>query len=511
MIEEVYKGLTLGETQLIFLIFISYLFFEYLSRFIYYTVNSYYFEYVLRSKFQNLLTRKFSEKLASLDFTNLEDGEVRNLIAKVEDTYVWRLQDNLRLISYLIYNSAALILSFLIASKFNLIYFFLLVLFSVPFYYLRAKYGNVYWSIYSSQAKETNYLWYLRNIFTNFQTLSEIKIYQTADYFLGKMKQVQDQLLKNYSQPIKKYTFWSMMATGFLPIIIYFALRDFTFQIFLKKYTIGDFTFFLNTLFTFSGEISNILLNIGSLYENDLFVDDYFKLMYLKNKTIISLNPRKISEVKKIEFRNVSFIYPSSKNYALKNINLIIQKGENIAIVGHNGAGKTTLIKLLFRFYDPTEGKILVNNIDLRELDLNFWYDQFGVLFQDFAKYYLTLKENIFFGNVKKLDEQLVRKALIKADGEELLKFDKGLEQVLGRWFEEGKEISVGQWQKVAIARVLYRDAPFLVLDEPTSNIDPQGEEEIFKNLLTHYREKTLIFISHRFSTVRKAEKIYVL
>jgi ATP-binding cassette subfamily B protein len=467
----------------------------------------------LRSKFQNILTRKFSQKIASLDFANLENGEVRNLIAKVEDSYTWRLHDNLRVISYMIYNLSALFLSFLVALRFNLWYFLLLGLFSTPFYYLRAKYGNAYWSIYSSKAKDTNYLWYLKHLYTNFQTLAEIKIYQLNNYFLKKMKKVQDSLIYEYEKPIRKYTFFSIFTSTMIPIVIYFSLKDFVSLMFLKKYTLGDYTFFLNTLFTFSGQISNILLNIGSLYENDLFVDDYFKLIDLKNKIKEPKQPivLKNNTFEKIEFKNVNFVYPGGKEPALKNINFTIKKGENIAFVGHNGAGKTTLIKLLLRFYDPTKGEILIDGVNLYQLDLNFWYGQIGVLFQDFAKYYLSLKENVVLGNIKKIDNKSVLDALKKAKAEELLKQEKGLDQILGRWFEKGREISVGQWQKIAIARALYRDAPILILDEPTSNLDPQAEEEIFANLINVYQNKTLILVSHRFSTVRKADKIYVL
>jgi len=211
MIDQVFIGLTTNKTTIVFLTIATYLIFEYLSRFVYYTVNSYYLEYVLRSKFQNILTRKFSQKIASLDFANLENGEVRNLIAKVEDSYTWRLHDNLRLINYMIYNLSALFLSFLVALRFNLWYFLLLGLFSTPFYYLRAKYGNAYWSIYSSKAKDTNYLWYLKHLYTNFQTLAEIKIYQLNNYFLGKMKKVQDSLIYDYEKPIRKYTFFQFL------------------------------------------------------------------------------------------------------------------------------------------------------------------------------------------------------------------------------------------------------------------------------------------------------------
>ncbi|MFN4212634.1 MAG: ABC transporter ATP-binding protein [Microgenomates group bacterium] len=479
----------------------------------YYTVNSYFLEYVLRSKFQNILTRKFSEKLASLDFANLENGQVRNLIAKVKDTFTWRVHDNLRIINSFIYNISALFLSFLIALRFNLFYFLSLALVSTPFYYLRAKYGNAYWSIYSSRARETNFLWYLRDLFSSFQTLSEIKIYRLSSYLISQMKKVQERLIDDYQKPIKKYTFWSIFTSAIIPVVIYFALREFVILIFLKKYTLGDFTFFLNTLFTFSGQISNILLNFGSIYENDLFVDDYFKLLDLKNKVVEAPNSivLKSSSFQKIEFKNVSFCYPEGKNFVLKNINLSIKRGDNIALVGHNGAGKTTLIKLLLRFYDPTEGEILIDKVNLKNIKLDFWYRQIGILFQDFAKYYLSIRENIIFGNIEDENESLIIEALKKAKGEELLKFPKGINQILGRWFEEGEEISVGQWQKLAIARALYRNAPILILDEPTSNIDPQAEEEIFENLIKIYQKKTLIFISHRFSTVRKADKIFVL
>ncbi len=516
MIEEVFNQLTLHQNQMIFFIVAGYLFTEYLSRFVYYTINSYFLEYTLRSKFQNLLTRKFTEKLANLDFAHLENGEIRNLIAKVEDTFTWRLHDNLRIVSYLIYNFSALFLSLIIALKFNLIYFILLAIFSAPFYYLRMKYGNAYWSIYSSHARDTNYLWYLRHLFTNFQTLFEIKIYQLKDFFLKKMLQTQEKLIKEYVKPIKKYTFWSIFTNLLIPLVIFLAIKNFIGTVFIKKFSIGDFTLFLNTLFTFSGQLSNILLNFGSLYENDLFADDYFKLLDIKNKNEKDEkdNEKKIvlsDGFQSIKFINVSFFYPHGEKLALKNIDLTIKKGENIALVGRNGAGKTTLIKLLLGFYPPTEGRILINDIDLKKINLHWWWEQVGILFQDFAKYYLTLKENIYFGQIKKIDDHKVIDVLKKAQGKDLLKSKKALNQILGRWFEEGEEISVGQWQKVAIARALYRDAPLLILDEPTSNIDPESEEKIFENLVDLYREKTLVFISHRFSTVRKADKIFVI
>ena len=510
MIDQVFRDIATSPSTILFLVMIGYLFVEYLSRFVTSTLNAFYFEFLLRAKFQNALARRFMEKLAALDFANLEDGAVRNLIAKVSDTFTWRVHANLQMINYVIYNLAAILISFAVAYRFGYGYFILLFFFAAPLYFIRAKYGNIQWSIYSSQSHKVNYLWYLRYLFTEFPTLSEIKIYGLKDYFLGKAKNIQNEIVDKYKKPIIKQAFISSAASLVLPIVIFFALRDFATGIFTKQHSIGDFTFFLNILYTFVGQISSLLVNFGVIYENNLYVDDFFNLQSLENKVKEKKRAVKLPRgPKEIKFINVSFTYPGAQNFALQNINFTIKKGEDIAVVGHNGAGKTTLIKLLFRFYDPSSGKIMVDGHDLRSLDLSNWYSHLSVLFQDFAKYNLTIKENIQLGNIGK--KRSVKETLIHAQGKELLELKKGIDQILGSWFEDGEEISIGQWQKVAIARALYRNAPLLVLDEPTSNIDPQAEYEIFNNLKSLYKNKNLVFISHRFSTVRQADRIYVL
>jgi len=353
----------------------------------------------------------------------------------------------------------------------------------------------------------------MRYLFTNFNTLSEIKIYNLKKFFLEKTKSFQDEIVNQYKKPILKYIFWSTLASFFIPAIIFFFLKNFINQIiFSQKFSLGDFTFFLNAIFTFTGQTSSLLVNIGSVVENNLYVEDYFKLLNIKNKIINSKRAKRLKKIipREIKFENVSFVYPGSKKLVLKNINLTIKTNQDIAIVGPNGAGKTTLIKLLFRFYDPTQGKILVDGVDLKKINLDDWYRHLGVLFQDFARYYLTVKENIEFGDISNKKKN-VNQALSNAQGSDLLDLPKKTDQILGRWFEDGEEISFGQWQKLAIARALYRNAPILVLDEPTSNIDAQAEFKIFNNLKKTYQEKTLIFISHRFSTVRMADYIYVL
>jgi ATP-binding cassette subfamily B protein len=341
-----------------------------------------------------------------------------------------------------------------------------------------------------------------------------MKIYGLRGYFLHKTKTLQDNILKDYQKPMIRYTLLSTASFILVPIAIYFALVHFIADIQSGKYSIGDFTFFLNTLFTFSGQISSILINFGIVYENSFYLNDYFKLMDIKNHITTAYDAYSFPKIepREIIFDKVSFAYPGSSHLSLQDIDLTIHRGEDIAIVGHNGAGKSSLIKLLLRFYDPSRGRILVDGVDMRQIDIENWYKHLGVLFQDFARYFLTLEENIQLGNIEDKSKGGIEDALTKAQGHELLEIlPKGYKQYLGRWFEGGMDMSGGQWQKVAIARSIFRKSPILILDEPTSAIDADAEAAIFNHLLTLYKEQSLLFISHRFSTVRMAEKIVVL
>lgn len=492
----------------------SYLFFEYVSRFLYYTINQYMLSYIFRSKFNNTLVSSFISKVATLDFASLEDSTIRNLISKVEDTYSWKIPNIINSISYLINNVASIILSLLVALQFDIRYFIVLTVLSIPMYYLKIKYGTAGWDIYSAHSPLVNKLWYLRGLFRDSSVLSEIKLYGLKGHFIKQTHAIQDKLLTDYQKPIIKYSFYSVFFSLLIPVAIYFPLQQIMGNFSTGLYTIGDFTFLLNTLFNFSTQISNLLVNTGTIYEDGLFLNDYVELMGLQNKVVSKPKSHKITKPPQtIEFQNVSFTYPGSKSSSLVKINLIIKKGVNTAIVGENGAGKTTLIKLLLRFYDPTDGRILIDGVDLREIDLTSWYNNIGVLFQNFAKYYFTLKENVAFGDItKKSSSQDIEDIIKSAQGQDLLaELPNGIDQILGKRFEDGQDLSTGQWQKVAIARALYRSAPYLILDEPTSNIDAEAESKIFDNLITHYKKHTLLFISHRFSTVRHADQIVVI
>jgi ATP-binding cassette subfamily B protein len=214
-----------------------------------------------------------------------------------------------------------------------------------------------------------------------------------------------------------------------------------------------------------------------------------------------------------IEFRNVSFKYPGSDVFVLKDINLMIAPGESIALVGLNGAGKTTLVKLLTRLYDPTEGAIFLDGRDLREFDLASLYQRFGVIFQDYARYQFSVRENIGFGQIDEIENlEKVREAAERGGADKVVEeLPNGYETILGRRWEKGLELSGGQWQKIALARAFMRNAEVLILDEPTSALDAEAEYEIYKRFRELMHGRIAVLISHRFSTVRMADRIVVL
>jgi ATP-binding cassette subfamily B protein len=252
------------------------------------------------------------------------------------------------------------------------------------------------------------------------------------------------------------------------------------------------------------------------MQDNALYVHDYFEFLALKPRLYQPVEPVRLQGegAPRIEFRDVSFRYIHTKAWALRHISLVIEPGQNIAIIGENGAGKTTFVKLLMRLYDPTEGQILVNGIDLREIDSNDWSARIGILFQDFNRYGpLSLKENVQTGKITRpVADKNIRSAISQAGGKALTgELPNGLEQILTNSFSEGVDLSGGQWQRVALARAFYREAPILILDEPTSAIDAKGEFEIFQEIARTKADKTMVIISHRFSTVRNADDIVVL
>ena len=474
-----------------------------------------YIDQIYRFKTENYLTYKFTEKLSSLDIAHFDNPDTQSLIQKAKESYNWRITNFIGS-SGLFGTFTSLVTflgAFLVLLQFGQWIPVLLTLAVIPRFVLRNRLTKVQWSVFNQNIPESKELNYLKGELEDHASLKEIRIFQAAPVLLKKLEKLQFFIFETIKKPLQKFTSYS-----FIPMVIEMAV------LFSMAYlklgptvagalTIGSFAFYISSLERIFNSSQRFISGLGRLYEHGLYVGYYFDVLALprlvKEKepgyVFDEINPPEI------EFQNVSFSYPDGPKI-LKNISFKLEKGKHLAIVGPNGAGKTTLIKLLLRFYDPTDGQILVNNHDLRDLKLNNWYKFISILFQDFTKFWLTVKENILLGNTKLIDEKKMRRAAQKSGAAEFIEnLPNKYNQRLGRRFEESTDLSIGEWQKLALARAFYEEAPVLILDEPTSAIDAEAEEQIFENLYKVYENKSLILISHRFSTVRNADKIIVL
>ncbi len=258
-----------------------------------------------------------------------------------------------------------------------------------------------------------------------------------------------------------------------------------------------------------------ILRSLAKLYEDNMFLSCLYEFLALKPSVVEPHHPRPTPKTIRtgIVFDQVSFQYPTGTRKVFEGVNLTIRPGEAVALVGENGAGKTTLIKLMCRLYDPSAGKITIDGINLRDFKISELRRKISVIFQDYAKYHLTAQENIWFGNINfpSDDKRIDAAARFSGADKVINSLPNGYDTILGKWFEHGEELSMGEWQKIALARVFLRDAQIIVLDEPTSALDAQAEYEVFQKFRKLTKGRTAILISHRFSTVRMADRIFVL
>ncbi len=344
--------------------------------------------------------------------------------------------------------------------------------------------------------------------------LQELRIFRLRDYMIGRFKE----LYENYNAVELKINNKRRLFSSILGIVSIIghgiSMVVIIYKVVYKTITIGQFSFYLSMLNRFENSVYSMFSVSTRLYERGLYVQEIFDFMRLeqkiKNGNVLlekSANPPAI------EFKDVWFKYPGASKYALKEFSLKIHPGEHIAIVGENGAGKTTLIRLLMRFYDVDKGEILINGVKITELDLDTWYALVATLFQEFNFYHFSAKTNIGVGNLDLMENtsQIMNAARSAGAHDFIQRYDNKYDQILSKQFSGGINPSVGQKQKIALARAFFKKSPVLILDEPTSAIDPKSEFEIFEKLLNFAQGKTVIIISHRFSTVRNANRILVI
>lgn len=358
---------------------------------------------------------------------------------------------------------------------------------------------------------------YYSDTLVNKDMIKEMRLFNLSDTFIFNYNKVFAKYFSGIRQLVTGETLWGIiisLVTTSVNCALFFFIA---FTVTTGRGQIGDYSLYTGTLTSVASCVAALVSTTSHIYEGTLFIDNMIIFMNEKQHIVSSLpNPRHVARHigHTIEFKHVSFRYPGTARDVLKDISFILHPGDTAVLVGLNGAGKTTLLKLLTRLYDPTEGIILLDGHDIREYDTGELYSMFGVIFQDFGRYAFTVSENIHFGEItKEPDMESILDAAKKSSADAFIdRLPRGYDTPLMRIFEPtGIEPSVGQWQKLAVARAFYSDSDVLILDEPTSSLDAIAEQEIFSQFDQLRKDKTTIFVSHRLSSATLATKILVL
>lgn len=393
----------------------------------------------------------------------------------------------------------------------------IIVVVSVPSAIINFIYRRKNFQYMRHRSKERRKMNYYASVLVDKDRIKEVRMFDLGDTFIGRFQEAFHEYYQGLRSLIIAESGWHVLISfvSCCTNLIFYVLI--AIKVFAGSIQIGDYSLYTGAIASIATTISTIITTSALVYEGTLFIDNLIVFMKEKQTVVPSLaEPASVMRGigHTIEFQNVSFRYPGTQRNILKNVNLTIHPGDTVVLVGLNGAGKTTLIKLLTRLYDPTEGVILLDGRDIREYDVKALYQMFGIIFQDYGKYADTVAENIRYGDIhKELIPENIHEAARQSAAEEYINaLPDGYDTPLMRIFEpNGRELSIGQWQKLAIARAFYGESDVLILDEPTASLDPLAEQEIFRQFDLLREDKTTIFVSHRLSSATVADQVIVL
>ncbi|MEI6843589.1 MAG: ABC transporter ATP-binding protein [bacterium] len=408
----------------------------------------------------------------------------------------------------------SLIVGTVLAIHFNIFIYLVIIISATPSFFTDIKYASKMWGIWSKDSPEQRRVLDLRQHINYKIFLIETKLLQAGNKILSWMRKILSNFTDIQLNVEKKRLLHTSLADALNFLGFSFGLFLIVREVIAGQIQVGSLVYMMGTLSNVRNSIGSFLTNISRQYENHLIVQDIVEFMNTKSVIVEPKDPKilKLTSAPEIVFENVSFKYPHSENWSLRNFSATFKAGYKIGLVGNNGAGKTTLVKLLCRIYDPTEGKILINGIDLRDISTKEWWSFLGVMFQDYASYDFSVKEAIAIGrpdSALKLD-QVKTAAEISQAHTFIEEWKDTYNEQLGVEFG-GKEPSKGQRQKLSIAKILYRNAPVMILDEPTASVDAESEAKIFDSLEKLSESTTALLISHDFSTILQCNHIFVL
>jgi ATP-binding cassette subfamily B protein len=473
-----------------------------------------YLDALLAGKYMNHISVRVMEHAASLDLLAYEDPVFYDRLerARVQATdRLYMIQAIGRLIQQVI-TTITLSISIMVFSPWLLL---LLIVGVIPAFVGETHFAFLGYAKNFRQTPIRRQLDYLRLLGGSKEAAKELKLFGLRDFLTGRFKALSDQVTHEditlARRKVIAGSLLSMIGTaGYYTAYVYAV-----WQTVMGVFSFGTLTLLANSIREASSNLQQTFSTLSTIADQALFLTDL--IAFFDMKPTIRSKPNALPAPRPIqqgfEFRNVSFRYPGSSRLVLNELNFHLRPGERVALIGENGEGKTTIVKLLTRLYDPAEGQVLLDGVDLREYDLEDLYREIGVIFQDFMRYEMTARENIAVGRIERMsDLALLQESAQKSMASDVLrKLPLGFDQMLGRRFDGGVDLSGGEWQKVALARAYLRDAQVLILDEPTSALDARSEYEVFKRFAELTTGKMALFISHRFSTVRMADRIVVL
>ena len=473
-----------------------------------------YADALLSELFTNATSVRLMEHAAELDLEDFEDPDLQDKLDRARRQTMGRMslmaqlfgqaQDMITVISF----AAGLVMY---APWLML----LLAVALVPAFIGESHFNALGYSLNFSWTPERRQLDYLRQVGASVETAKEVKIFNLHRFLIDRYKLLADRFYRANRALARKRAVWGTLLAALGTLGYYAAYAYIAWRTIRGDFSIGDLTFLSGSFMRLRQLLEGLLSGFSQVASQALYLDDLFSFFAIKPE--IHSTPDAIAVPRPIRdgfvFENVGFRYPDAERWAVRHLDFHLRAGEVIALVGENGAGKTTLVKLLARLYDPDEGRILLDGRDLRDYDLDDLRANMGVIFQDFVRYHLSAGENIGVGLVEAMDDQArIRDAAHRALADEVIEgLPNGYAQLIGRRFKTGVDLSGGQWQKIAIARAYMRDAQVMILDEPTAALDARAEFEVFQRFKELSDNRTAVLISHRFSSVRMADRILVL
>jgi len=463
---------------------------------------------------QSIIYRKINSLMGIAHF---ETPRFYDTIRLGEQSASYSPRNSLNAFTSLLRNSITLVGFLGILISFNPLLVGLVGLAAFPQFYAELKMGHQRFGLAFDNSPKERRLFYFGTLLAGIPSAKEVRLFDLGDYFLDKLLQTHQEMHQAQCAQELRELRWQLFLSVLSSLVASGAFIVVVIQAFSGHLSLGDIALYLSAVKSVQDNLGGIIFALSRLNESVLFYTHFKNLLAMPQSLPLASRVRPVPKLEAgIEFRNVSFRYSEQHSWVLHGINLSIPAGRCVALVGLNGAGKTTLIKLLMRFYDPTEGQILWDGIDIREFDPREMRHHISAVFQDFQQYELAAWENIGLGDVKHVDDFVrIRQAAINAGVHTVIEgLLQGYQTILSYQFTDGgsgTDLSRGEWQKLALARMLMRSADLLILDEPTAALDAQAEYEIYGRFAQVVTGRTSVLISHRFSTVRMADVIAVL